>query len=121
MTTQKLKDNWPTYAIMVMANILLLTLVSCPPTTESLLVDGKKITRPELQLELDTIIGTAELRLADLDRQQQIRDLILNNALIMIETGTFNPFGMATALFAFYGLATGVNTAKNKLIKKKPT
>lgn len=116
-----LKDKWLLWTVMALANILLLSLASCPPTTQSLLVDGKKITRPELQLELDTIVGTAQLRLADLDRQQEIRDLILKNALIMVETGTFNPFGIATALFAFYGIATGVNTAKNKLIKKKPT
>lgn len=119
MTIQKLKDNWPTYAVMLAANVLLLLCVSCPPTTKSLFNNSKKITRPELQLELDTIIATAQLRLADLDKQQQLRDVILKNALIMVETGTFSPFGMATALFGFYGIATAATKAKNA-IKKKP-
>ncbi len=119
MTINDLKQKWPMYLIMILANIFLIGLASCPPTTPSLFEDGKKITRPELQLELDTIIAKAELRLADLDKQQRFRDIILKNALVMVETGTFNPLGLATALFAFYGIGAAT-TACVKRLKKKP-
>lgn len=119
MTINDIKQKWPMYLIMILANIFLIGLASCPPTTDSLIHNGKKVTRPELQIELNTIVATAELRKADLDKQQQFRDIILKNALIMVETGTFNPIGLATALFAFYGVGT-MTTAGVKKLKKKP-
>lgn len=118
MTIQRLKDKWPLYVAMLVVSVLLLFCMSCPPTTKSLLVNGKKVTRPELQLELDTIIATAQVRKADLDQQQAIRDIILKNALIMVEAGAFNPLGMATALFAFYGIGNAANQARNAVKKK---
>ncbi len=118
MTLKILKEKWPMYLIMIVANILLLFLTSCPPTTESLVHNGKKVTRPELQLELNIIMTTAEYRIADLDQKQKFRDFVLKNALVMIEQGAFNPLGMATALFAFYGIGTAANAGLKKLKKK---
>lgn len=118
MTLQQIKDKWPLYIIMLLANVLLLFCASCPPKTQSLFETTKRVTRAELQLELDTLIATAQIRRADLDQQQAIRDIILKNALIMVETGTFNPFGIATALFAFYGIGNLANKTKNSIKKK---
>ncbi len=121
MTFQILKEKWPMYLVMIAANILLVFVSSCPPTTQSLVHNGKKVTRPELQLELNIIMTTAEYRIADLDKQQEFRDFILKNALIMIETGTFNPVGTATALLAFYGVGTIATAGVKKLKKKTPS
>ena len=104
MKIQDLKEKWPLYLSMIIVNALILFAIGCPAKTKSLTTPGKKVTRPELQLEFDTFIMTADIRMADLDQQDKIRNIVLKNALIMIETGTFNPLGIATALFAFYGI-----------------
>lgn len=118
MTIQKLKDKWPLYAVMIGANALMLFCTACPSKTTSLITPGKKVTRPELQIELDSIIATAEFRVTDLDKQDAFRNIIMKNALIMVETGTFNPIGIATGLFAAYGIGNAASKVK-KSVKKK--
>lgn len=118
MTYKQLKENWPITIAMIAVNILIVFALSCPPRVISLLDPQKKVTRAELQLELDTLIGLAEIKMADLDQQEHIRKIILENALMMITTGTFNPLGLATALFAFYGIGTAANQTKNYAKKK---
>ncbi|GAG72429.1 unnamed protein product, partial [marine sediment metagenome] len=57
-------------------------LYGCEPKTKSLSRPDKLVNRQELQLEFDTIIGLAQLRMLDLDQQEQFRSVILQNALI---------------------------------------
>lgn len=106
-----------TVALMLLTGFLFWGF-ACPARTPSLLVEGKKVTRPELQIELDSIIQTAEYRMADLDRQEQIRDFVFKNALIMIETGTVNPIGIITLLAGLYGIAHGAKHLKDRIEKK---
>lgn len=119
MTVQNLKDKWPLYAAMILANLLLLFCTSCPPTVPSLLNPNLAITRAELQIELDRIIAIAETRIAALDKKQALRDLILKNALLMVETGTLNPVGIATALFGAYGIGHGASKLNKSLKRHK--
>lgn len=86
---------------------LLFYLVSCEPKTLSLRQKDKQVNRQELQLELDQIIGLAQLRMVDLDRQEQLRAIILQNALILVQGQPFNPVGLITAAAAIYGLTQG--------------
>lgn len=113
-----MKENWPLTIAMVAVNVLILFALSCPPRVTSLLEPANKVTRAELQLELDTLIAQTEIKMADLDRQEQIRRIILENAMMMVQAGAFNPLGLATALFAFYGIGTAANKTKNYAKKK---
>ena len=86
---------------------LVFYLVACEPKTISLRETNKKVNRQELQLELDQIIGLAQLRMVDLDRQEQLRAIILQNALVLVQGQPFNPVGLITAAAAIYGLTQG--------------
>lgn len=119
MTIEKLKDKWPLYVVMLAANVLIIFCTSCPPTAQSLSDPKRMITRVELQIELDNMLALAQARMASLDKQQAIRDTILKNALLMVETGTLNPLGILTALFASYGIGNAATKIKNG-VKKKP-
>jgi len=116
---KNLKENWITYVLMAGLIAMQLIITGCPPKTRSLLDETKMITGGELQIELDSIIARAELRFSDLDKQQQLRDIVTKNALVMIEGGTINPAGLITGALAIIGLATaGKKTAqvvKNKI------
>jgi len=80
----------------------------------------KKVTRPELQIELTSIMSTAEYRLADLDKQEAFRDIIFQNALLVIDGGTINPAGIITLLAGLYGVTRGGSDIV-KRVKKPPT
>jgi len=118
MKLSSLSENWPKLISLVFLTALLFWGYGCPPTTKSLIHPDKQITRPELQIELDTIIATAEFRLADLDQQEQFRDIVFKNVLIIAETGTLNPIGIITGLAALYGITRGGSDVVKKIKKK---
>lgn len=121
MTLTKLITNWPKAITILVVSLLLFWATSCPPRVQSLLDKNKQVTRPELQIELDQITATAEYRLADLARQQAVRDLIFKNALLMVESGGLNPVGLLTGVAAIYGIATAGKQVKDKVVKEKNT
>ena len=121
MKTTDLKINWPKTFALTVLTALLFWGYSCQPTVKSLIHPGQMITRPELQVELDTITATAEFRMAELDKQQQFQDVIFKNALLMVETGTINPLGIITLLTGLYGIARGGQDVKNRIKNKTKT
>lgn len=121
MKLADLIDNWPKTIALILLTTFLFWGYGCPSRVPSLLNPAKKITRPELQVELDTIIATAEFRMADLDHQDQFRDIVFKNALLMVEGGTLNPIGILTMLAGLYGISRGVKDVKDKIKKKTNT
>lgn len=97
---------------------------SCQSTTRSLVDDTKRINRQELQLELDQFITMGRLRMLDLDKQDQLRGIILQNALVLVQGQPLNPLGIITAVAAVYGVLSGgsnvVKKVKEKRNKGKP-
>lgn len=113
--------NLPKSIAISVSFFLLFWAQGCPPKVESLLNEQKLVTGPELQLELDTILAKADLRMADLEKQQRFRNLVLQNALLIVEGGTVNPVGLITAVAAIYGLGTFGRDTKNYVKKKRET
>lgn len=119
MTINSLSENWPKTIALVVLTALLFWGYGCPARTPSLTRPDEDVTRGELQIELDSIIATAEYRFADLKKQEQFRDLIFQNVLVMANTGTMNPAGILTLLAGLYGVAHGVKDVKDKVKKNK--
>lgn len=84
-------------------------------------MDGKKVTRAELELELNTLLGTAEIRMLDLEEQERFRALIFQNALLIVEGGAFNPLGLITGMAALYGITSATKSTVSAIKKKPPT
>lgn len=118
MKLSDLSANWPKTIAIIVLTALLFWGWGCPARVPSLITNGKKITRPELQIELDTIIATAEFRLAELDQQDQVRDIIFKNAMLMVEGGAMNPVGIITLLAGLYGITRGAKDFKDRVKKK---
>lgn len=119
MKTLDYVDNWPKAIALILLTAFLFWGFHCTPTVPSLLVEDKKVTRPELQIELDSIIATAEFRLSALDRQEAFRDVIFKNAMLMVEGGGINPIGVITMLAGIYGIARGGKDIKDKITAKR--
>ena len=79
-------------------------LYACESRVRSL--DGSRslVTRPELQAQLNHYLDTVDIRFASLDRQDKIRAIILNNAMIVVQGNPFNPVGLLTGLLSLYGI-----------------
>ena len=101
-----LKKNWKAVLIGVTTVLLMLFYIGCQARTRSLSDPKRLVSRGELQIELNNVLATAELRMADLDKQEAIRSLILQNALVLASGGTLNPVGIISAIAAVYGIAT---------------
>lgn len=112
------KNNWIKISITITGLVIFLVFAGCEPKVKSLFNDDQLITGPELKVELETLLSTAKLRQEDLQRQTQLRNLILKNVLIVAESGSLNPVGLLTALFAFYGFGSAANSTKNAVKKK---
>ena len=95
----------------------------CEPKTRSLIDAGRRVNRQELQLELDQLIGLAQLRMVDLDKQEQFRAIILQNATILVQGNPLNPVGIISAIAAIYGITQGscniTKVVKSKVTKRK--
>lgn len=97
-------DKWPLILTILVCIGIVIYAYGCEPKTKSLTTPNAKVTRDELQLELNSLISTAQIRLADLDRQQEIRDIIFQNALVIAQGGGVNPVGVITAILAIMGV-----------------
>ncbi|GAI69263.1 unnamed protein product, partial [marine sediment metagenome] len=49
------------------------------------------VTRAEFQLQLDNILSLAQVRMLDFDRQDQLRAIFFQNALVLLQGQPFNP------------------------------
>lgn len=97
-------------------------LYACEPKVKSLENEMVMVTRGELQIELDRILSMAEHRMLSLDRQEAIRNMILQNALLVVGGQPLNPVGLITAFAALYGVGIAgsktVTAIKNGVKKR---
>jgi len=112
-------QNWPKTIAILLLTAFLFWGYACPSSVPSLLVEGKKVTRPELQIELDTFTATAKFRLSQLDQQDAFRNVIFENAFAMAKGDGINPVGIITLLAGIYGVTRGVKDVKDKVLAKK--
>jgi len=103
------KDKWPILIAWNVVIVLLLFAFGCEPETDSLLDPNKKVTTIQLQNEIDYLIRQSETRFADLERQAELRQFVLNQSLLIAETGTVNPIGLITSLIAIMGIGAGAD------------
>lgn len=114
--------------IVVVTVAFMLFAYACEPKELSLLNKGVKVTRPELQLELDQLLALADLRMVGFEKQERIRAIILQNAMILVQGQPMNPIGILTGIASIYGITqatkktTGaIKHARAKRNNSKPT
>lgn len=108
-------QHWYLIAIVVIAAAIFGTY-GCESQVSGLLNPNARISRAELQNELAFIIGQAEIKVADLDRQDEIKQALLDAANIMSTTGTINPSGLINLAACIGAISFGLN--RNQKLKK---
>ncbi len=112
------KKHWTVIVTGFVTVGMLVFIYACDSKVRSITDRTRMVNRQELQLELDTFIGMAQLRMADLDKQDQLRAVILQNAFILVEGQPFNPLGIISAAAAIYGITSGSRSV-TKVVKEK--
>jgi len=102
-----IKKNSTIIITVLVTVIFAVYMYGCEAKTRSLRTPTKLVNRQELQLELDQLIGLAQLRMVDLDKQEQFRSIILQNALVLVQGNPLNPVGLISAVAAIYGITQG--------------
>ncbi len=121
--TSWLSKHWPSVIALVFGLSILFYGQGCESKVPSLLDPSRKITRSVLDLELKQLLALSVLRKVSLDRQDSLKRIIAENAIILIEGSPTNPLGILSGILGLYGLAQGsknIKTAiKNGIAKKK--
>lgn len=87
----------------------------CESQVKSVLNPNQKVTRAGLQLELDYLIGQLELKFATLDRQNELKQTLLDLGSTFATTGTLNPTGLLNTAVSVAAIAFGLNQRKRRL------
>lgn len=96
-------------------------IYGCESKVMSITNAPAKVTRPELKIEIDAFLATAEIRYAELDKQDEFKEKIVEFGMVVVEGGTLNPAGVAVGLLGVLGIGAVVdNRIKDKVIKNRP-
>lgn len=108
-------QHWYVIALMLIVGLGLWTY-GCESTTGSLLDPNQKVNRAGLQNEINYILGQAEIKAANLDKQDEIKQALLDAATIIGSTGQINPSGLISLAATIGAISFGLN--RNQKLKK---
>lgn len=118
-------------ALVICAGLLVWTL-GCESKVTSLVDPVRKVTAAELDLELesesarleaelDQLVRSAQIKQAELARQDAIKKKLFDFAALSATSGTVNPAGIITLVGSLLGIGAVVdNRIKDKVIKNRP-
>ena len=87
----------------------------CHSQVNSILNPNQQISREELQIEVDYFIAHAELKFLDLDRQDELKQTLLDLGSTFATTGTLNPTGLLNTAVSVAAIAFGLNQRKRRI------
>ena len=94
--------------------------LGCQVTTVSPFDPGTKVTKAELEIEVDAYASKVSLAYRDIGKQEAIRKAILEAGLAYAQGGGVSPLGLASTLAGIMGLGLVVdNRKKDAVIKSK--
>lgn len=107
-------------AAFILTAFLLVWLCGCEATGPSPTDPGRKITRTELQLEIETFLARAERSETIIEQKEQLRDFALRQTFIIAQGGAVNYYGLATSILSILGIGSILdNRRKDSIIKIK--
>lgn len=113
-----IKDNKFLILAITFIPLVLAAAYGCESKVSSLDDNIETVNRDELYSEVQSFLAKAEARFASLDRQDEFKEALFNQTLIVAETGNINPLSVLTSIgsLLFFGTA-GDNIKKRKTIK----
>lgn len=105
---------------LVISVAVLAWVFGCAVTTKSPTDPEVKLTRMELDAEVENIANKIALAYSDIAKQEEIRSTIMNIGVAYVTGEGVSPVGIVTTLAALAGLGAVVdNRRKDAVIKSK--
>jgi len=102
------ENHW--YVILVVVSMALcFYFYGCQSTVPSLLDPVKRVNRDELQAEAVWLATQIDIRSADLDRQDEIRQQLLDAATLIGSEGGINPSGIVSLVATIGAVSFGLD------------
>lgn len=105
------ENHWAAIAALILV-ILGFYFIGCQSTVDSMIDSNKKVTRAELQTESDFLIAQVRNKLESLDRQDEIRRLISDQASLFASTGSFNPVGLVNLAVSIFAVGSALDSRR---------
>lgn len=86
-------NHWYVIAAVIIVSMCLWTY-GCESQVASLIDPAKKVNRMELQVELEYVAGIAKTRVADLDKQDAIKQALFDALTTVSQGGQINAMGL---------------------------
>lgn len=103
---------------IIVVVVSLLWIYGCESKTKSLKYPGVRVNRAELMLELENIVSESHIRISDLDKQDEFKEVMFNIAITAAKSGTINPISVALTLGNVLGICAVIdNRRKDTVIK----
>lgn len=93
----------------------------CESKCKSLIDPQQLVNRSELQNELNYLIGQAKAREENLDKQDAVKQALLDSVNIMSSEGSINPSGLLNLAATIGGISFGLSQRQNLNAYKKKT
>ncbi len=102
--------------------LVLIWVYACESKVPSILNPSKKVTRLDLKAELDNYLAVADIRFAQLNRQDELKQTLFEHTTLWATTGAINPLGVLLSLGALLGVGSATDNVRKRIKdKKKPT
>jgi len=113
-----IRHNYGFLIGVVLAACVLCWAYGCQSQVASIVSPSRKVTRGELRIEVDAFLATAQLRFADLDRQDAFKAGLFDTAIQFATEGKINPIAVALSLGNILGIGAIIdNRRKDVRIK----
>mgnify|MGYP001049127298 CR=1 FL=1 len=117
---QTIRHNQTVFCSAILCLTLTIWCYSCEPVTRSPRDHSKKVTRAELDIDVKIYAEEVALAYTDLQKQEQIREAILNAGLAYVQGQGVSLIGIIATLSSIVGIGAIIdNRKKDAIIKTK--
>lgn len=115
---EALRHNQALTVAVVICIALGIYLIGCESSVTSPINPPKKVTRVQLDAEVERLLVDIELAIEDLNKQDLFKQKLFEIGLAAAQGGTINPIGAGVTLLGILGIgAVADNRKKDSIIK----
>lgn len=115
-----LNDNHSAFIALLIAAAVIVIFYGCQSTVPAYTDPAKKLTRLELEAEYQYVTSQFEAKFAALDRQDMLKQLIIDRLNVVSEQPGFNGWGLLPLVVAAASIGFGLDGRRKALIAQTP-
>lgn len=98
----------------ILATAVLIWTYGCQSQVTSIVNPTILVNRGELEAEVENYLTIAELKFADLDRQDLVKSTLFNTAIDFMQGGNINPAAVALVIGNILGLSAVIDNVRKR-------